>query len=115
MFHSWALAICDEDALQVDRWQGFEDARATNLSGQAATWLVQGYECWCVVLVQVGRGITPLGGSTCHSEPLTRSSRRSGRGAKGKRPPRDNPQRNRGPSARVMKPVWHARGGATFM
>ena len=76
VFHSWALAICDEDALQVDRWQGFEDARATNLSGQAATWLVQGYECWCVVLVQVGRGITPLGGSTCHSEPLTRSSRR---------------------------------------
>ena len=46
VFHSWALAICDEDALRVDRWQGSEDVCAADSSDLAATWLVQGYECW---------------------------------------------------------------------
>ena len=43
VFHAWALAICDGDALRADDWQGSEDARATDSSGLAATWLVQGY------------------------------------------------------------------------
>ena len=39
VFHSWALAICDEDALRADSWQGSEDVRAADSSGLAATWL----------------------------------------------------------------------------